>query len=71
MIKRSTQKLARCLRALHRDENGADMVEYVLVIAAIALPILAVAIYFKDQIWTWVSEQFQQIKSDSSNNPLQ
>jgi Flp pilus assembly pilin Flp len=29
------------LKALHSDEQGADMVEYVLIVAAVALPLLA------------------------------
>ena len=65
MIKNSTQKLARCLRALHRDENGADMVEYVLVIAAIALPILAVAVYFRNQIWEMVQRFWGDIQGNA------
>ena len=31
------------LKALHSDEQGADMVEYVLIVAAVALPLLVVA----------------------------
>ena len=65
MIKNSTQKLARCLRALHRDENGADMVEYVLVIAAIALPILAVTVYFRNQIWEMVQRFWGDVQSNA------
>ena len=34
------------LKALHTDEQGADMVEYILIVAAIALPLLGVIIWF-------------------------
>ena len=39
-------KMIEKLRALHRDEQGADMVEYILIVAAVALPLLAVIIWF-------------------------
>jgi len=53
--------LGRHLKRLHRDEQGADMVEYILIIAAIALPLLAVAIVFRDELWGWVNEFFDNI----------
>jgi Flp pilus assembly pilin Flp len=59
------------LIAFHNDEKGADMVEYILIVAAIALPLLAVAIYFwkdlKKQVWDW----WDSIKGDTavSDNP--
>lgn len=53
--------LGRHLKRLHRDEQGADMVEYILIIAAIALPLLAVLIVFRDELWGWVNEFFDNI----------
>ena len=50
--------------ALHRDEQGADMVEYILIVAAIALPLLGVIIWFYDDIKQWVFEQTEEIKTD-------
>jgi Flp pilus assembly pilin Flp len=64
-------KLRRGLIAFHHDEKGADMVEYILIVAAIALPLLAVAIYFwkdlKAQVWLW----WEDIKGKTpvSDNP--
>ena len=51
--------------ALHRDEQGADMVEYILIVAAIALPLLGVIIWFYGDIKSWVIEQFDAIQDDT------
>lgn len=48
--------------ALHRDEKGADMVEYVLIIAAVALPLMAVAIWFWKDISKQANQWWGQIK---------
>jgi Flp pilus assembly pilin Flp len=45
------RKLSRTVRALHRDERGADMVEYVLLVAAVALPLLGIFLIFREQLW--------------------
>ena len=64
-------KVVSRMKAFHNDEKGADMVEYILIVAAVALPLLAVAIYFwkdlKAQVYSW----WEMIKTDTpvSNNP--
>jgi Flp pilus assembly pilin Flp len=62
------KRVGRTLRALHRDEGGADMVEYILVIAAIALPLLAIILIFRDRIWDWVQEQWQNIRGSAERH---
>ncbi|MHC4986139.1 MAG: Flp family type IVb pilin [Planctomycetota bacterium] len=52
------------LLALHRDEQGADMVEYILIVAAIALPLLGVIVFFWDDIKDWIFEKTEEIKYD-------
>jgi Flp pilus assembly pilin Flp len=52
------------LKALHHDEQGADMVEYILVIAAIALPLMAVAIWFSKDIWAYAKDLWTNIKGN-------
>jgi Flp pilus assembly pilin Flp len=49
-------------RALHSDQQGADMVEYVLIIAAVALPLLAVIIWFWRDISAWAGDAYTAIK---------
>jgi Flp pilus assembly pilin Flp len=60
------------LTRLHRDEKGADLVEYILIIAAIALPLVALVIYFKDDLANWIGEQYEEVKdqSDDTTNPF-
>ena len=41
-----TKRIGRLLRRLHRDERGALTLETVLIIAAIALPVLIVIIKY-------------------------
>jgi len=57
------------LKALHRDEQGADMVEYILIVAAIALPALAVVVWFRKDIVSWVNNAWQSIKSGEGAAP--
>ena len=54
------------LKRLHKDTNGADMVEYVLIVAAVALPLLAVIIWFWKDISGWVGEAYANIRSGTA-----
>ena len=68
-MKKTLQSLRRGLAVLHKDEQGADMVEYILIVAAIALPLLAVVVWFRKDIATFVSDAWGKIKGDSGVNP--
>jgi Flp pilus assembly pilin Flp len=59
------KKLKSKLLAFHRDEQGADMVEYILIIAAIVLPILAIVIFFRNEIKEWMYDLFGRVQSDA------
>ncbi len=52
-------------KSLHHDEQGADLIEYVLIIAAIALPVLGVLIWFWKDISTYFNELWGGIKDGS------
>ena len=54
------------LSALHRDEQGADMVEYILIVAAIGLPLLGLLIYYRHKIAEWVEELWDKITGEAS-----
>jgi Flp pilus assembly pilin Flp len=56
------KRIGRKLRALHRDEQGADMVEYILIVAAVALPLLGVMIWFWKDLSRWVGDAWEVIK---------
>ena len=59
--------ISRKVKALHTDEQGADMVEYVLIVAAVALPLLAVVIWFWKDISIWIGEVYTSIRSGNAD----
>ena len=69
MWKQTWSRVVRTARALHRDEQGAEMLEYVLVFAAIALPLLAVVIWFWKDISAWAGGLYQNAKSGGETDP--
>jgi Flp pilus assembly pilin Flp len=63
-------KLKTMMGRMHRDEKGADLVEYVLIIAAVALPVLGIVIWFKDEIGEWIGESYDEVKDgDGATDP--
>jgi Flp pilus assembly pilin Flp len=58
--------MKKWIKALHRDEKGADMVEYVLIVAAVALPLLAVIIWFWKDISLWVGEVYAEVRAGTA-----
>lgn len=64
MIRTLSKKLSGRLRALHRDEQGADMVEYILIVAAVALPLLAVIIWFRGELTDWFKGLWGQTRGE-------
>lgn len=65
-MKRIWTMLARELKAIHSDERGADMVEYVLIVAVIALPLLGVIIWFWRDISAKAGELWNDIKGNTN-----
>lgn len=63
------RNLRNKLMALHRDEQGADMVEYILIIAILALPLLAVLIYFRKAIGAWAGDLWESVKGGTEAQP--
>ena len=64
-MKDMLNRLGNRLRSLHRDEQGASMVEYILIIAAIALPLLAVILIFRNELWNMVRGRWDEIRGDA------
>ena len=66
------KSVKRELKALYRDEQGADMIEYTLIVAAIALPLIAVIIWFWKDISSWTKQKYDQLRGQSdrvTDNP--
>ena len=58
---------------LWRDDRGAEGLEKVLIIAAIALPLLAILLFFSGEIKDWVTREWDNVQDneqDSSDNPF-
>jgi len=61
------RSIKKTLSALHNDEQGADMVEYILIVAAVGLPLLAVIIWFWQDISRAVDDWWGQIRGSSGS----
>ena len=68
-MKTLAKQLSRVASRLHRDEGGATMVEYILVIVAIALPVLGALIWFWDDIRAWFVEEYDEVRSGQGTDP--
>ena len=44
------------------------MIEYILIIAAIGLPLLAVIIWFRKDIAEWIKDQYENIKGEAQDD---
>lgn len=52
---------------LWNDDQGAEGLEKVLIIAAIALPLLAVLLFFSGEIRDWVSDNWDSVQGTSTD----
>ena len=48
---------------LWQDDRGAEGLEKLLIIGAIALPLLAVLIFFSGELREWVSSRWESVQS--------
>ncbi len=55
------------LKKAYRDEQGAEGLEKLLIVAAIVLPLLGLLIFFRDWITEWVSGEAEQVRGDADN----
>jgi len=54
---------------LHRDERGAEGIEKLLILAAIALPLLGLLLFFRNDLWEWVEGIWDDVKGEGQDNP--
>jgi Flp pilus assembly pilin Flp len=59
--------LRRALLRLHRCERGAEGLEKLLIIAAIALPLLGILLLFKGSITTWVEKAWNDMTNQANS----
>ncbi|MEM9294410.1 MAG: hypothetical protein AAGA57_01290 [Planctomycetota bacterium] len=59
-----TARFARqTLSRLHRDERGAEGLEKLLILAAVALPLLGVLLYFGQDIKEYLSDSWTDVNT--------
>ncbi len=58
--------MKQMLKKLHKDEQGADLLEYILILALIALPVVALVLFFKSEISDWFMQKFGEYKDPNS-----
>lgn len=55
---------------IHRDEQGAEGIEKILILAAVALPLLAVLLFFSGRIREWITDNWSDVTGTAGNeNP--
>lgn len=54
----------RRLAAFHRDERGAEGLEKILILAAVALPLLGLLIAYRKEINGWINNIWSTTKTE-------
>lgn len=60
-MKRLWKSTAGLVRRVYRDEQGANMIEYILIVAAVALPILAIVLLYRNELMEWVKSGWSKV----------
>jgi len=63
--------MTKFLSRLNQDEQGSVKVEYLLIIAAITLPILGLLIWYRNDISNWLKSGWDAIRGRGVTNPDQ
>jgi Flp pilus assembly pilin Flp len=61
--------MLKLLGRMYRDEQGAEGLEKLLIIAAIALPLLGILIYFRNDITKWINEGWDAVRGRGVTDP--
>ncbi|MEM1210785.1 MAG: hypothetical protein AAGI68_00660 [Planctomycetota bacterium] len=64
----SLRRIKSTLARLHRNEQGAEGLEKLLIVAAIVLPLLAVLLFFRSDITEWVNDKWDEVKGDAQQD---
>ncbi len=63
------RRMWNALKAIHRDEQGIQGLELLLIVAAVVLPLLGLLIVFRNELWNWVKEIWGTTLSEGKNTP--
>lgn len=53
---------------LYHDDQGAEGLEKLLIIAAVALPLLAVLLFFSGELREWVQTNWESVTGNADTN---
>lgn len=68
-MKALMERVRRAAVAFHRDEEGAEGLEKILILAAVALPLLGLLIFFRNDLRDWLNSTWGAEK-ESGNQRL-
>jgi len=60
-----TQRIGRGIRHFWKNEQGAVGLEKLLILALIVLPLLAVLIFFAEDIKEWMTGKWDDVKDEA------
>lgn len=60
-----TQRIGRGIRHFWQNEQGAEGLEKLLILALIVLPLLAVLIFFAEDIKEWMTGKWDDVKDEA------
>jgi Flp pilus assembly pilin Flp len=63
------KNFVKALARVHRCERGAEGLEKLLIIGAIALPLLGVLLYFRKSVTDWVYAAWESMTGKDPGNP--
>lgn len=59
--------MLKFIERLHKNQNGAEGLEKLLIIGAVIIPLLGILIWFKDDITEWLLDLWAQVRGDTSD----
>jgi len=64
---RTYENTKAILARIHRDEQGDQGLEKLLIIAALALPLLGILILYGDELKEWLADKWDDIRGRSDD----
>ena len=61
------KRVLKFFKNLHQDEQGAEGIEKILILAAVALPLLGLLIYFRDVLFGWLDTKANTVIGDAQD----
>ncbi|XAL99292.1 hypothetical protein OT109_17135 [Phycisphaeraceae bacterium D3-23] len=63
-----TKMIKSAMTRIVREEKGAEALEKLLIVAAIALPLLGLLLFFSGAIREWVTNEWTNVQGNADQN---